>query len=221
MMNDITLWVIIYMMPVTVVLWLLFMWANHEDYKKEHNIIGWSDKDMNVKQLIVVTIVSTLVGISGYLVGTYYGSISMLDTMYGNVESELDILESKLKDVNTRDVEKKLEEIKTKVLNKVPSKESIAELNKQVDSLNERLLLLSKELMEVHMELEMELSDLEDNTKAFINDKVTKSEEEVKKQFGEMYDKLDVLYKELEEVSILVDKAKETFLGKAIFKENE
>jgi molecular chaperone DnaK (HSP70) len=197
------------------------MWANHEDYKKEHNIIGWSDKDMNVKQLIVVTIVSTLVGISGYLVGTYYGSISMLDTMYGNVESELDILESKLKDVNTRDVEKKLEEIKTKVLNKVPSKESIAELNKQVDSLNERLLLLSKELMEVHMELEMELSDLEDNTKAFINDKVTKSEEEVKKQFGEMYDKLDVLYKELEEVSILVDKAKETFLGKAIFKENE
>ncbi len=220
-MNDITLWVIIYMMPVTVVLWLLFMWANHEDYKKEHNIIGWSDKDMNVKQLIVVTIVSTLVGISGYLVGTYYGAISMLDTMYGNVESELDILESKLKDVNTRDVERKLEEIKTKVLNKVPSKESIAELNKQVDSLNERLLLLSKELMEVHMELEMELSDLEDNTKAFINDKVTKSEEEVKKQFGEMYDKLDVLYKELEEVSILVDKAKETFLGKAIFKENE
>ena len=228
-MNDITwsafsqesIWVIIYMMPVTVVLWLLFMWANHEDYKKEHNIIGWSDKDMNVKQLIVVTIVSTLVGISGYLVGTYYGSISMLDTMYGNVESELDILESKLKDVNTRDVEKKLEEIKTKVLNKVPSKESIAELNKQVDSLNERLLLLSKELMEVHMELEMELSDLEDNTKAFINDKVTKSEEEVKKQLGEMYDKLDVLYKELEEVSILVDKAKETFFGKAIFKENE
>ena len=220
-MNDITLWVIIYMMPVTVVLWLLFMWANHEDYKKEHNIIGWSDKDMNVKQLIVVTIVSTLVGISGYLVGTYYGSISMLDTMYGNVESELDILESKLKDVNTRDVEKKLEEIKTKVLNKVPSKESVAELNKQVDSLNERLLLLSKELMEVHMELEVELSDLEDNTKAFINDKVIKSEEEVKKQFGEMYDKVDSLYKDLEEVSTLLDKAKETFFGKAVFKEKE
>jgi regulator of replication initiation timing len=220
-MSEEFAWVVIYMMPITTFLWLLFMWATHEDYKKEHNIKGWSDKDMNIKQLIAITLVSTVVGISGYLVGTYYGAISMLDTMYGNVESELDILESKLKDVNTRDVERKLEEIKTKVLNKVPSKESIAELNKQVDSLNERLLLLSKELMEVHMELEMELSDLEDNTKAFINDKVTKSEEEVKKQFGEMYDKLDVLYKELEEVSILVDKAKETFLGKAIFKENE
>ena len=225
-MNDITwsafsqesIWVIIYMMPVTVVLWLLFMWANHEDYKKEHNIIGWSDKDMNVKQLIVVTIVSTLVGISGYLVGTYYGSISMLDTMYGNVESELDILESKLKDVNTRDVEKKLEEIKTKVLNKVPSKESIAELNKQVDSLNERLLLLSKELMEVHMELEMELSDLEDNTRGLVNDMTTSINTEVKKQFGEMYDKVDSLYQDLEHITNTIDTAKETFLGKYIIK---
>ncbi len=143
----------------------------------------------------------------------------MLDTMYGNVESELDILESKLKDVNTRDVERKLEEIKTKVLNKVPSKESINELNEQINSVNDRLLMLSKELMEVHMELEMELSDLEDNTKAFINDKVTQSEVEVKKQFGEMYDKVDSLYKDLGEVSTLLDKAKETFFGKAVFKD--
>ena len=228
-MNDMTwsafsqesIWVIIYMMPVMTFMWLLGMWANHEDYKKEHNIIGWSDKDMNVKQLIVVTVVSTIVGISGYLVGTYYGAISMLDTIYSNVENELDIMESRIKDISTREVKASLEDIKQKVLNKVPSKEAISDLRIQIDSVNDRLLMLSKELMEVHMELEMELSDLEDNTKAFINDKITKSEEEVKKQLGEMYDKLDVLYKELEEVSILVDKAKETFLGKAIFKENE
>jgi len=75
------IWVIIYMMPVMTALWLLLMWANHEDYKKEHNIKGWSDKDMNVKQLLVATAVSTIVGTSGYLIGTYYGSISMLDTI--------------------------------------------------------------------------------------------------------------------------------------------
>ena len=213
------IWVIIYTMPVMTALWLLLMWANHEDYKKEHNIKGWSDKDMNVKQLLVATAVSTVVGFTGYMVGTYYGSISMLDTMYGNVENELNIIESKLKDVNTREVESKLEEIKTKVLNKVPSKESIAELDEQIDSVNDRLLMLSKELMEVHMELEVELSDLEDNTKAFINDKVTQSEVEVKKQFGEMYDKVDSLYKDLGEVSTLLDKAKETFFGKAVFKD--
>ena len=212
------LWVIIYTMPVMVVLYLLFMWANHEDYKKEHNIKGWSDKDMNVKQLLVATVVSAIVGTSGYLVGAYYGSINMLDTIYGNVESELDIMESRIKDINTREVEASLEEIKQKVLNKVPSKQAIADLHIQIDSVNDRLLMLSKELMEVHMELEMELSKVEDGARALVNDMTVTMNAEVKKQFGEMYDRVDVLYKELTEVNELLDTAKETFLGKYIIK---
>ena len=215
--ND-WLWVIIYMMPIMTVVWLLGMWANHEDYKKEHNIKGWSDKDMNVKQLLVTTLVSTIVGTSGYLIGTYYGSISMLDTIYGNVESELNIMESRIKDINTREVEASLEEIKQKVLNKVPSKKAISDLHIQIDSLNDRLLMLSKELMEVHMELEMELSDLEDNTRGLVNDMTTSINTEVKKQFGEMYDKVDSLYQDLEHITNTIDTAKETFLGKYIIK---
>ena len=212
------IWVIIYMMPVMTFMWLLGMWANHEDYKKEHNIKGWSDKDMNVKQLLVATAVSTVVGFTGYMVGTYYGSISMLDTIYGNVESELNTMESRIKDINTREVEASLEEIKQKVLNKVPSKEAISDLHIQIDSLNDRLLLLSKELMEIHMELKVELSNLEDNAKTFVNDKFTESEVEIKKQFGEMYDRVDVLYKDLETIRSTIDQAKETFLGKYIIK---
>ena len=212
------LWVIIYTMPVMVVLYLLFMWANHEDYKKEHNIKGWSDKDMNVKQLLVATVVSAIVGTTGYLVGAYYGSINMLDTIYGNVESELDIMESRIKDINTREVEASLEEIKLKVLNKVPSKQAIADLHIQIDSVNDRLLMLSKELMEVHMELEMELSKVEDGARVLVNDMTVTMNAEVKKQFGEMYDRVDVLYKELTEVNELLDTAKETFLGKYIIK---
>ena len=212
------LWVIIYMIPVMTALWLLLMWANHEDYKKEHNIKGWSDKDMNVKQLLVATAVSAIVGTSGYLVGAYYGSINMLDTIYGNVESELDIMESRIKDINTREVEASLEEIKQKVLNKVPSKQAIADLHIQIDSVNDRLLMLSKELMEVHMELEMELSKVEDGARVLVNDMTVTMNAEVKKQFGEMYDRVDVLYKELTEVNELLDTAKETFLGKMIIK---
>ena len=82
-------------------------------------------------------------------------------------------------------------------------------------------MVLSHEIKYLHESLYREVAELKDSTQALINDKITNSEEEVKKQLGEMYDKLDVLYKELEEVSILVDKAKETFLGKTIFKENE
>ena len=217
-MDDTWIWIIIYMMPVTVVMWILGMWANHEDYKKEHNIKGWSDKDMNVKQLLVATAVSAIVGTSGYLVGAYYGSINMLDTIYGNVESELNIMESRIKDINTREVEASLEEIKQKVLNKVPSKQAIADLHIQIDSVNDRLLMLSKELMEVHMELEMELSKVEDGARVLVNDMTVTMNAEVKKQFGEMYDRVDVLYKELTEVNELLDTAKETFLGKYIIK---
>ena len=58
-MSEEFIWVIIFMMPVTVVMWLLGMWANHEDYKKEHNIKGWSDKEMNAKQIILTSILTS------------------------------------------------------------------------------------------------------------------------------------------------------------------
>ena len=218
-MNDyIWIWVLIYMMPVMTVLWLLFMWANHEDYKKEHNIKGWSDKEMNVKQLIVVTVVSTIVGISGYLAGTYYGAINVVDTIYSNVENELDIMESRIKDISTREVKASLEDIKQKVLNKVPSKEAISDLRIQIDSVNDRLLMLSKELMEVHTAVERQLLDLENTTKDFVDKKIDDGAKEVKKQLGEMYDRVDVLYKDLENLTGKLDKAKEAFLGKYIIK---
>ena len=218
MEQYIWIWVIIYMMPVMAALWLLLMWATHEDYKKEHNIKGWSDKDMNVKQLIVVTVVSTIVGISGYLAGTYYGAINVVDTIYSNVENELDIMESRIKDISTREVKASLEDIKQKVLNKVPSKEAISDLRIQIDSVNDRLLMLSKELMEVHTAVERQLLDLENNTKDFVDKKMDDGAKEVKKQLGEMYDRVDVLYKDLENLTGKLDKAKETFLGKYIIK---
>jgi len=208
-------------MPVMTALWLLLMWANHEDYKKEHNIKGWSDKDMNVKQLLVATLVSTIVGTSGYLVGTYYGSINILETIYSNVESELDIMGSRIKDINTREVKASLEEIKQKVLNKVPSKKAISDIKIQIDTVNDRLLVLSKELMEVHEELGIEILRVEDGAKVLVNDMndmTVAMNTEVKKQFGEMYDKLDVLYKDLEKITNTIDTAKETFLGKYIIK---
>ena len=212
------IWVIIYTMPVMTALWLLLMWANHEDYKKEHNIKGWSDKDMNVKQLLVATVVSTIVGTTGYLVGTNYGSLNILDSIYGNVEQELDVMETRLSDINTREVRASLEEIKQKVLNKVPSKESIAELNLQIESVNDRLLLLSKELMEIHMELKVEVSNVEEDARTLVNDMTTTVNTEVKKQFEEMYSKVDVLNEELKEINQLLDTAKATFLGKYIIK---
>ena len=212
--------VIIYTMPVMAFLWFLFMWANHEDYKKKHNIKGWSDKDMNIKQLIVATLVSTVVGLSGFMIGTYYGSIEVVEVLYDNVGIELDILEGKLKDTNLRTIKKELDNVRTQVLSKIPTKASLGinQMSEEVASLNERLLMLSKELMGVHMELEMELSKLEDGTRVLVNDMTVTVNTEVKKQFDVMYDKVDKLQADLLGIRNILNTAKETFLGKMIIK---
>ncbi|MBT7555457.1 hypothetical protein HN615_00850 [Candidatus Woesearchaeota archaeon] len=212
-------------MPVTVVMWILGMWANHEDYKKEHNIIGWSDKQMNVKQLIVGTIVSTIVGLSGYMVGIYYGSIGMLDSIYGNVESELDILETKLESVSTKKIESQLEQLKIKVLNKVPSQQDIIDMSAQVDEINERIVVLASETQGLISDLKYSVrEDLNKTTTDLTNtldNTITAQSDSVKKEIGKLYDKLDGLHKELGEVTTLIDKAKNTFFGKSVFKEKK
>jgi archaellum component FlaC len=216
------IWVIIYMMPVMTFMWLLGMWATHEDYKKEHNIKGWSDKDMNVKQLIVATAVSTIVGTSGYLVGAYYGSIKMLDTIYGNVENELNILETKLENVSTKKIESQIEQLKRKVLNKVPSQQDIVDMSAQVDEINERIVMLATETQSLITDLKYTIREDLNKTTTDLTSKVdntiTAQSDSIKKEIGKLYDTVDGLYKELEEVNKLLDSAKETFLGKYIIK---
>ena len=219
------IWVVIYTMPLAAGVWLLFMWANHEDYKKEHNIKGWSDRQMNVKQLIVGTIVSTIVGLSGYMVGIYYGSIGMLDSIYGNVENELDILESKLESVSTKKIESQLEQLKIKVLNKVPSQQDIIDMSAQVDGINERIVMLASETQSLLSDLKFSVrEDLNKTTTDLTNNvesSITEQSESVKKELGKLYDKVDGLHKDLVEVSTLIDKAKNTFFGKSVFKEKK
>ncbi len=221
-MSEEFIWVLIYMMPVMTALWLLFMWANHEDYKKEHNINGWSDKDMNAKQIILTSIVSTIVGTTGWLGGVYYGSVNMLDSIYDNVENELDILESKLESVSTKKIESQLEQLKIKVLNKVPSQQDIIDMSAQVDGINERIVMLASETQSLISDLKYSVrEDLNKTTTDLTNtveSSITAQSDSVKKEIGKLYDKVDVLYKELTEVTALIDKAKENFIGKRVFK---
>ena len=222
-MSEEFIWTIIYMMPLATVLWFLFMWANHEDYKKEHNIKGWSDKEMNAKQIILTSIISTIVGITGWLGGTYYGSIRMLDTVYSNVENELDILGSKLESVSTKKIESQLELLKIKVLNKVPTQQDIIDMSAQVDKINEKIAMLALETQSLISDLKYSVREDLNNTTTELTNKVessiTAQSDSVKKEIGKLYDRLDVLYKDLEGVSTLVDKAKNTFFGKSVFKE--
>ena len=210
-------------MPVTIVMWLLGMWANHEDYKKEHNIKGWSDRDMNVKQFIGATIVSVIVGSTAWLGGVYYGSLSMFDTMYENVDQHLNLIEADLANVSTKKIETELEQLKQKVLNRVPSREDLINMSADIDEINERIVMLSTETQALLTNLKMDVRTDLNNTKTELNNRVessiTAQSDSVKKELGKLYDRLDILYKDLENVSNTIDKAKETFFGKMIIKE--
>ena len=54
--------------------------------------------------------------------------------------------------------------------------------------------------------------------KTELENKLKSESDSVRKEIGKLYDKTDELYKELEQVSKLLDKAKETLIGKQVFK---
>ena len=88
----------------------------------------------------------------------------------------------------------------------------------KLDNLNERVVVLALEtqgmLSEISGEVKSELSF----NKTELENKLKSESDSVRKEIGKLYDKTDELYKELEQVSKLLDKAKETLIGKQVFK---
>ena len=88
----------------------------------------------------------------------------------------------------------------------------------KLDNLNERVVVLALEtqgmLSEISGEVKSELS----SNKTELENKLKSESDSVRKEIGKLYDKTDELYRELEQVSILLDKAKETLIGKQVFK---
>ena len=139
--------------------------------------------------------------------------------------NELDIFESKLESVSTKKIESQLEQLKIKVLNKVPSQQDIIDMSAQVDGINERIVMLASETQSLISDLKYSVrEDLNKTTTDLTNtveSSITAQSDSVKKEIGKLYDKVDVLYKELTEVTALIDKAKNTFFGKSVFKEKK
>ena len=86
---------------------------------------------------------------------------------------------------------------------------------------NERLVMLALDTQSMISELSTGVARDLRNNKVELESTLKSETDSVKKEIGKLYDRVDDLYKELEKVSILVDKAKETFFGKVIFKEEK
>ena len=204
--------VLFWSLQLTTYMWLLGMWATMKDNEPEEE-----KEEMTLMKALGTTLLCVLVGVIGIGGGSWYTTNKIFDPLIKqikNTTSNANVVLKQVKEITSREeMNKNLNKISNTVINEVSS-----DFTEKIDDVNVRILLLSDELMEVHIELEQQLSDLEDDTKSFVNNKVSDSEKEVKKQIGEMYDRVDSLYKDLENLTVKLDKAKETFLGKYIIK---
>ena len=204
--------VLFWSLPLTVYMWLLGMWATMKDNEPEEE-----KEEMTLIKALGTTLLCVLVGVIGIGGGSWYTTNKLFDPLIKQVKettSNANVVLRQVKDITSKEeMNRNLNKISSTVINEVSS-----DFTNKIDDVNVRILLLSEEMGELHMELEQQLFDLEDSTKSFINNKVSESEKEVKKQIGEMYDRVDSLYKDLEDLTGKLDKAKETFLGKYIIK---
>ena len=204
--------VLFWSIPLLIYVWLLGMWANLKDNELEEE-----KEEMTLIKALGTTLLCVLVGVIGIGGGSWYTTNKLFDPLIKQVKettSNANVVLRQVKEISSKEeMNKNLNRISSTVINEVSS-----DFTNKIDDVNVRILLLSEEMGELHMELEQQLFDLEDSTKSFINNKVSESEKEVKKQIGEMYDRVDSLYKDLENLTSKLDKAKETFLGKYIIK---
>jgi len=206
------IYVLFWSLPLTVYMWLLGMWATMKDNEPEEE-----KEEMTLMKALGTTLLCVLVGVIGIGGGSWYTTNKLFDPLIKQVKnttSNANVVLRQVKDITSKEeMNRNLNKISSTVRNEVSK-----DFTNKIDDVNVRILLLSEEMGELHMELEKQLFDLEDSTKSFINNKVSGSEKEVKKQIGEMYDRVDSLYKDLENLTSKLDKAKETFLGKYIIK---
>ena len=199
--------------------------------------LGKAGMDRKVDILINICLVLVL-GIGGFYSGIYYGImktdvyIENLMTEFEKISDEVDAFK-KVSDPETirvyvKELNKILDDIT--FLHEIIETGQMAEesLNAffeksqgKLAGVNERLVMLALDTQSMISELSTSVVRDLRNNKVELESTLKLETDSVKKEIGKLYDRVDDLYKELEKVSILVDKAKETFFGKAIFKENE
>ena len=213
-MFEYPLWidVVFWSIPLLIYMWILGMWANAKDNQPEEE-----KEEMTFIRALGTTLLCVFVGVVGIGGGSWYTTNKLFDPLIKEVKGITFTAQTVLRQVKGFATK---EELSIRLKNTSDSvREDISNnFSKKIEDINERLLLLSTELMDVHVHIEQQLFDLEDSTKSFVNNKVIKTEKEIKKQLGEMYDRVDVLYKDLDKLSSTIDTAKETFLGKLIIK---
>ena len=193
---------------------------------------------MNKKDVIVKVAIAVVLGTVGFYSGIYYGIMKTdvymenLMTEYEKISNEVDAFK-KVADPKTirayvNELNKILDDvtflnrvIETGQMGDEALSEFFLDYDNKLNAVNERLVILALDTQGMISGLSEDVTaDLRSN-KVELESTLKSEADSVKKEIGRLYDRVDDLYRELEKVSMLVDKAKETFFGKVIFKEEE
>ena len=204
--------------PILIYLWLVGMWAAMVDDKKRR---VKEKKKMNWLSAFGTTLLCVIVGVVGYGGGAWYASDILLESVVSDVKEITNTADEVLSDVKSfasqKNIDRKIDKIRTSVENSVENDLNV--ISKDIGEANKRISELTEEINSSIVEIKHMLLDVEGNVKNYAKDSVTKSAEEIKKELGVMYDRVDSLYKQLGEVSNTLDTIKESKVGQRILKQ--
>ena len=188
-----------------------------------------------MKNKIIQIVIMVIIGLGGFYGGVYYGVMKTdiyIENLMGEFEKISDDVDAFVKVSDPETIRHYVKEL-NKILDDIEFLHNIIESGQiadeaitdffnsyqsKLDELNERVVVLALETQGMLSEVSEEVkSDLRTN-KVELENKLKSESDSVRKEIGKLYDKTDELYKELEQVSILLDKAKETLIGKQVFK---
>jgi predicted nucleic acid-binding Zn-ribbon protein len=176
-----------------------------------------------------------VIGVGGFYGGIYYG-VMKTDVYMENLMTEFEKISDDV-DAFVKVSDPKTIRLYVKELNKILddieflhnviesgqlADEAITDFfsahQNKLDELNERIVVLALETQGMLSEISVEVKSNLSTNKTELENTLKSESDSVRKEIGKLYDKTDELYKELEQVSKLLDTAKETFIGKQVFK---
>ena len=198
---------------------------------KELNVV----QPRSLKSRLLSLGFTIVIGVGGFYGGIYYG-IMKTDVYMENLMTEFeqisDDVDAFVKVSDPKTIRAYVKEL-NKILDDIEFLHNIIESGQladeaitdffnahqnKLDEVNERIVLLALDTQSMLSKLSEDVtSDLRSN-KVELENTLKSESDSVRKEIGKLYDKTDQLYKELEQVSKLLDKAKETLIGKQVFK---
>ena len=176
-----------------------------------------------------------VIGVGGFYGGIYYGVMKTdvymenlmveFEQISDNVDAFVKVSDPKTIRAYVKELNKILDDIE--FLHNIIESGQIADEaitdffdahQNKLNELNDRVVVLALETQGILSEISGEVKSELSANKTELENKLKSESDSVRKEIGKLYDKTDELYKELEQVSKLLDTAKETFIGKQVFK---